>query len=173
MSPMIKHKPRLIILIGPAYSGKTAWAKRFLSEQGKNSAVIIQREAIYKLTSGSRYPDDVALEVAETMIEVGIARALSLNQDVVLDGRHTKIDELSTIIETFTHTARIYYKIFEVSEEIFFNRRMVVNYSDGEAATLREYNEDTYNLDIIREQLTWYPEVKAYSIANSQSLFTT
>lgn len=171
MCPQIKHRPRIIILIGPAYSGKTRWAQKFVKEAPVDSVVIIQRDGIYQSLCGERYPDDATREVAETMIEAGIARALSLGQDVILDGRNTAVDELSTIIETFTNLARIFYKVFEIEEFEFMMRRNYAHSMGEDPASIQEFTHDLYNLDLVKEQMSWYPEVSKYKAATNGSLF--
>jgi len=105
---------KIIVLVGPPNSGKTTWAKEFMS---KNlDCVKISRDDFRQMFFGkwaitSKMEDvltDIQNKTTDSFLKSGV--------DVILDNTHCKLKYIDQIIKRYGSNYNIIFKVFDVDK---------------------------------------------------------
>lgn len=90
---------KIILLIGPPCSGKSTWAKKYISEN--QDTVRINRDSLREMFKG-KYKFDKTIESLTTRVSVSIIKAAgAVNKNIVLDNTHCKNSYIIEMMNQF------------------------------------------------------------------------
>lgn len=120
---------KIIVLVGPPNSGKTTWTKDFMSKN--KDYVKISRDDLRQTLFGSWVVSNQMENVISDIQKQMIMTLINNNINIILDNTHCKMKYIQQIIDDFSHTSDIIFKVFDVDKHTLYARNEYRGKVDG------------------------------------------
>lgn len=136
---MSKNIPKLIIEIGVSASGKSTWAKEFVS---KNERYCIVSRDDYRYAWQNKGVVDIKLEhIITGQVKNAIQSLISAGYGVIYDATNLKKEYIYKIASYVKHTAVVEFMVFDVPKQTCIERDSNRDRSVGIDVINKQYEE--------------------------------
>lgn len=116
----MKENPKLIICVGLPASGKSTWAKNYLTEN--ENTVRVNRDDFRLMLKNQQVVPHYIEQLINELQETTILKALHQRQNVVVDNTHLKARYINQLIKMTEFSADIHFQVFDVPLEVCLER---------------------------------------------------
>jgi predicted kinase len=137
--------PILKILIGIPASGKSTWAKEFVTKN--DNWCIVSRDDFRYAWQNKGFLDPKFEAMITEMVDKSIETLLGRGVNVIYDATNTKASAINPILKLVRHTARVEFQIFDVPIVTALERDLRRERSVGKDVIERMYSQYRILLD--------------------------
>ncbi len=139
-------------------SGKSTWAKNFISKNDKY--VIVSRDSFRGMLKNQDFCEPNIEALITKLVNTSIEHALAAKQNVIYDATNLKMKSINEIIKEFGDIADIDYMFFDVPLKTCLERDALRPKPVGEEVIKRMNN----NFLILRDSFSFQPHIKTKQV---------